>query len=389
MNNRLEKQNFLSRTIDSIWIIYLFPILIIVGKIIRWTVMYSTLIAYSKGWGYIYTILYGDVSLQFFEVEDVLAGSYGSDNNMYLLYKLVRLLFLNIPDDFYEFEVVITLLWGLMLFLIFTCVKKKVNVIEFVYVCLGIMVISVYSLSLAKEPMQMLYFVLLFVIIYSRQVPDKWKFLLGCGVIFLSAATFRLYYILILGFAVLIAAFMWIRTKSQNRETLSVYFIVGLYVKLVGVYFLGMQFLQIFMNTLYLRMADSILYASEATGSANTYIENVITNSTESAFHVALEYGVMVLRLLVPIELATLGIKYWAYITYQLCMTWLMIRTLRNYNNNTKMQNVALIFFIGFVFASATFEVDFGSWIRHGAVVMPVVLLMAGIVNQDYIESGK
>lgn len=386
MKENSERQNFLLQTIDSMYIIYLFPILIIIGKIVRWIMMYDTLISYSKGWGYINTILNTKITISFFEMEDVLTGSFGSDNNMYLMYKGLRALCLNIPDNFYEFEIVITLLWGFVLFLMFTYIKKRVNVIEFLYLFLGVMVISVYSLSLAKEPMQMLYFYLLFLVIYSERIPDNWKLIWGSGVIFFSAATFRVYYLLIIGFAVAVMTFLYFLREDQKEGELSTFNILGIYVKLVGVYFILMQFLQIFMNTLYLRLADSILYASDATESANTYIENVVTDSTNNVVLVALEYSMVVIRLLFPLELLSLGVKYWPYIIYQLCMTTLMLRTLRNYNTNTKMQNVALIFFLGFVFASATFEVDFGAWIRHGAVVMPLVLLLAGIVNRDYIE---
>lgn len=386
MKNRRPRRNILLETIDSMYIIYFFPLLIVIGKVVRWTMMVDTLINYSKGWGYIDTILNGSVSFSFFEAEDVLAGSEGSDSNMYLIFKLVRTLFLNIPDDFYEFEIAITILWGIMLFLLCTYIKKRVNVVEFVFVCVGIIVLNVYCFTLAKEPFQMLYFYLLFLVIYSTKISDNRKFIVGSLVILFSVATFRTYYILILVFAV--AAILLIKwmTKNKKQENIKPIGIVGIYLGLVGTYLAMMGVLKMTFGVLYIRMAECLLYASDATSSSNTYIENMVTNSTGNVVLVALEYGLVVLRLLFPIELLSLGVKYWPYIIYQFAMSILMIGTLRNYNKNTKIQNVSLLFFIGFVFASGTFEVDYGAWIRHGAVTLPLVLLMSGIINQNYLE---
>lgn len=373
---RKEKKSIVFSTVDARYIVYLFPLLMLIGKVVRWTIMKDSLINLSKGWGYIDMIISSDVSISFFEIEDLLEGDIGSDRNMYLVFKLVRFLFFNIPDDFYEFEIAITIIWGALLFCLCTYIRKYITVVEFLFVCLGIMALNVYSFSLAKEPFQMLYFYLLFWVIYSAKVPENRKLLAGCGVIFLSVATFRTYYVLILLFAIVALVILkWMKLG-----------ILGMYLGLVGTYCALMQCLKIVLNSLYIRMVSCLLYASDATSSSNTYIENVITDSMDSVILVTLEYALMVIRLLFPLEVLPLGIKYWPYVIYQICISVLMIQTIQTYETNSKIRNIALVFFIGFVFASATFEVDYGAWIRHEAVTFPLVLLMAGVINRDYIK---
>ncbi|MFI3213063.1 MAG: hypothetical protein R3Y24_06945 [Eubacteriales bacterium] len=385
--NIQKNTNILNRMVDSRLILLFFPLLTIIGKVVRWTIMRGTLINLSKGWGYVDVIVNQTVTFHFFEMEDVLEGSSGSDAALMLFYKFIRKLCFDIPDDFYSFEIVTTLILGAMLFVLCTKIKPYVTVMEFVFLTLAIMVLNVYCFSLAKESLQMMYFYLLFLVIYTKKVNDRYKLFFGSLVIFFSAATYRTYYVLILVFTFAFVFFMrFVKFKSDTILYLTVK-VTGLFLKMVGVYFAIMCTLLVMLDSLYERLATSLLFASDATSSANTYIENVITNSTANVFLVVIEYGVMVLRLLFPFELISLGVKYWPYIIYQLCMSVMMIRTTATYHRNSRIQNVALAFFVGFVFASATFEVDYGAWIRHGVVTLPLILLMSGTIEKKRIQT--
>lgn len=391
--DRMERRNsqrntgIFNRMIDSRLILLFFPLLMVIGKVVRWTIMRRTLINMSKGWGYVDVILNQTVTFHFFEAEDVLEGEVGSDAIVMLFYKFIRKLFFDIPDDFYDFEIVTTLILGILLFILCTKIKYYVTVMDFMFLGIAVMVLNVYGFSLGKESVQMLYFYLLFIVLYTKKINDKYKLLYGSLVILFSAATFRTYYVLILVFTYAFVFFMKFVSLRQDAIPYLTRKIVGLYIKMVGVYLGIMCVLKVVLGDLYERLASSLLFASEATSNSNTYIENVITDSMGNVFLVVLEYGVMVLRLLFPFELLSLGVKYWPYIIYQLCMSIMMIRTIATYRENTKTQNVALAFFVGFVFASATFEVDYGAWIRHGVVTLPIILLMSGMIERR--EHGR
>ncbi|MFI3326635.1 MAG: hypothetical protein R3Y35_10765 [Clostridia bacterium] len=381
------KNNMLNSTIDAKNILLIYPLLVIMGKVVRWTIMVETLINYSKGWGYIDDILYYNYDFTFLGVNDLLNGSHGEDTNMYIFFKIFRAICLNIPNDFYSFEVAITIIYGLILFILFTQIKKEISILEFVFVCLAIMVLNVYCFSLAKETFQMIYFYLLFLVLYTDKIPEKRKFLSALAVILLSTFTFRTYYFLIIVFT--LVAFFLVEYAIKKKPDNPMFNVLVVFLGLVGLYSLIMFTLKFTMPTLYLRMTSSLLWASTATSSSNTYTENWIATSSYDTLDVILEYAIYVLRLLFPFELVRLGLKYFPYIVYQLCMTGFVIRTLKSYVTNTKAQNVALLFMIGFIFTSATFESDFGSWIRHGVVTLPLLLILIGMVKPKESKKGK
>lgn len=373
--------------VDSRVLIALFPVLIILGKVVRWTVMRGTLINYSKGWGWVEPIMQGDWSWQFFGLEEVAEGDIGQGNNVISFFKaLWATIWGGLPASFEEFEIFITVTFGLLFLLVLLGMRRKLPLIEALFVCLSCGVMSVYCFCLSKEPFQMVFFLLMYAVLHSSVIPERQKLFWSFGVILLSASCFRTYYTLILVFAV---ACWWYLNRADNRVLsyrrgsglLGWASIVRLYLLAAGMYFVMMLLLSATNGELYDRFQDTLLYASDATGSSNTYIENVLSINEDSpnVITVTVEYALVILRLLFPFELVSNGPKYWPYVIYQLCMTMFLLRSLRNYRSNTRTQNAALIIFLGYVFASAAFEVDFGSWVRHCAVTTPIVLIMSGI----------
>ncbi|MFI3326690.1 MAG: hypothetical protein R3Y35_11050 [Clostridia bacterium] len=381
------KNNILNSTIDAKNILLFFPLLVIIGKFVRWTLMYGTLVSMSKGWGYVSGILYGNYSFTFLGINDLINGSPGEDTNMYIFFKAFRALCLNIPNDFYSFEIAITIVYCIMLFILCKQIKRVISVSEFIFVCLAIMVLNVYCFSLAKETFQMIYFYMLFLVLYTDKIPENKKFLSAVGVILLSTFTFRTYYFLII--VITLVTLLLVKYAIKKKPDKPIFNVFAVFFGLIGLYAIMMFTLKFAMPVLYTRMADSLLWASAATSSSNTYTENWVATSSYDTVAVIIEYGLYVLRLLFPLELMSLGIKYFPYIVYQLCMTGFMIRTLKTYITNTKAQNTALLVMIGFVFTSATFESDYGSWIRHGVVTLPLLLIMIGMIRPKERKKGE
>ena len=66
-------------------------------------------------------------------------------------------------------------------------------------------------------------------------------------------------------------------------------------------------------------------------------------------------------------------------------MTYYAVRGIVTIRENSSTKNIALLVYFAFLFASASFEVDYGSWIRHCAVTFPILLLMTEIVTVEEV----
>ncbi|MCD7778213.1 MAG: hypothetical protein LUH47_06905 [Clostridiales bacterium] len=269
--------------------------------------------------------------------------------------------------------------------------REYISIPEFIYLSLAVIAISVYSLSLGKEPFQMMFFFLLYAVLRSRFISNNMKFLSGVSVVILSSACFRTYYILIVIYAVVMFYLLKIYTgDGERRKAAELYdedgyiqwrIIIRIFIALILVYFFVLLLFYVVRPSLYIRFRNSLVSASQQTRRSNSYIENIlsINNRSQNVFTTWVEYIFVVFRLCFPVELAPLGPKYWPFIIYQCCCTWLMLKSLRRFQFNSAAQNSAMMLFVGFVFASASFEVDFGAWVRHCAVTLPMTLVMIGI----------
>ena len=274
-----ERHPILGMRVDSRVLIALFPVLIVLGKVVRWTVMRGTLINYSKGWGWVEPIMQGDWSWQFFGLEEVAEGDIGQGDNVISFFKaLWATIWGGLPASFEEFEIFITVTFGLLFLLVMLGMRRRLPLIEALFVCLSCGVMSVYCFCLSKEPFQMVFFLLMYAVLHSSLIPERQKLFWSFGVILLSASCFRTYYALILVFAVVC---WWQLSRAENPARsyrryggkLGWISIAKLYLLAVGAYFAMMLLLSVANGELYDRFQDTLLYASEATGSSNTYIE--------------------------------------------------------------------------------------------------------------------
>lgn len=383
--NKVSVWNY---TLSSKSLILLYPLFVVIAKVIRWTIMYGTLISFSKGWGAVDPIVKNEFNFQFFGIDEIMATNSDSWGNAIAIFKILRGMFFFVLDSFQTFEVAITIIWGLFLLLVISKLNKSLNVIQWLFIMLSCMVLNIFDFALAKEPIQMLYFLLIFTILVSKQFTSWQKELLSYGVIILSIMTFRVYYVLILFFALIFKYVMKVvlklkKGKKEKKDNqLSTSKIIIIFLVMFLSYFVFMAVLMVVNGGFYKRFADSLLTASDATRSSNSYIENIIADrTTTNVLLIALEYALVVLRMTFPVELLKLGIKYYPYVAYQIFTSILMLKTLASCRKNTKEQNIALIIYMGFLFASCTFEVDFGAWVRHGAVTFPVLVVMIGAIK--------
>ena len=119
---------------------------------------------------------------------------------------------------------------------------------------------------------------------------------------------------------------------------------------------------------------------------ANTYIHNIIAQNDSNILLVFAEYIMAVIRLSFPVELVFLGIKYIPYVVFQ---SFSSIFIIKSFKKNNRVINIALMLYFAFLFMSASFEVDFGTWLRHQTVIYPILFIVVDIVKIDKNKEEK
>ena len=117
-----------------------------------------------------------------------------------------------------------------------------------------------------------------------------------------------------------------------------------------------------------------------------TIIQNWIGGDSASSDNLPLflaNYGVNAARMLVPVELLTKGMQYIPFLFFQLAVTVYLAGLFVHVDEiEDENQFLALSIFLGYFLASAIFEPDFGSWVRHESATFPVLHLLVMSSNQ-------
>lgn len=356
------KQDFYVKTT----VIIVAMIFLIAGaKVIRYTIMKSELIYMSIGHAMLPMI---NDENSILDDEEISQEELDATQKSAALFKNINFFELKTLE---EFEAYITILWNVMLLIIIFSLRKRLNVMQAIFLVLSILVLNIFDFNLAKEPFQMLYFILIYVVITSKALKDNFKYILCFGILYWASVSFREYYILI---AMFMLGASWIcKTFILMKEKLKIFDIV-LVIVVFGIgYFLLLSVAKVAMPEDY----AELIRVRTREGPAKTQIRNWITNSDSNLVLFTLDYLVMLVRMMVPVELITFGPKYWPYVAYQVMVTFYVVMALKNIRKNHKAKNVALYVYLGFLCGSATFEPDFGSWVRHEAAIAPVLFILA------------
>ena len=198
MNKKIIFRNFKKNII-----IFLFIFLIIIGKVVRYTIMKETLVEPGIGHSMIANvasriILFG-LTFDSKEAEDSISAS----DNATSFFSLINFFKISTYEGM---EIYISIIWNLLLLLLIFRVKDSLSIFEFIFLTLSIVVLNIFDFCLAKEPVQMLYFILIYFVL-TKCKSFKKMFILTMLIILFSAITFRLYYILIIPFMLFCFAF--------------------------------------------------------------------------------------------------------------------------------------------------------------------------------------
>lgn len=356
-------------------LLFVFVLVAIAGKIVRYTVMYDTLVETGIGHSMLSdvnndTSEFGITISSSASDEDV---SNATDNASFIYSKLN---FLNFATTYEHYEILISIIWNILLLIIICHSRSSLDMFQFLFLCLTIAVLNIFDFCLAKEPVQMLYFILMFYILISRKFNDTAKFVLCFLTFILSAFTYRVYYILMAAFMILV--FCLYKFLLPKIKKVKLWHIILILMLISISYFVLLKVL----NVIYPDAYNEIIRVRLRTSSAASDLRAIF--KSENLVVLSIDYILVLIRLLFPVELIRFGPKYAIYVLYQLTITYLVIKNVINVNSISKNQKIALCIYIAFLMGSATFEPDFGSWIRHEAVTFPVFFLLLNSMKEKY-----
>lgn len=354
--------------------------LIILAKIVRWTIMYPQLVGMSIGWGYVSKIQ--SIPFQGFEAP----GLWGSNTtssfvgeNTISFFQLLDLGF----TSYQGWEVYLTIIYNILIFL---CVKnfyernpyagRKENC--FVY--LNVAILNIFCLNLAKEPYQMVFFFLMAMAIAIPKDYNRKSIALIVALVLTILYSRKYFGLVLMYFLILNFVVDKLFGKNQQEQTEMSDNKKKMYGKLFLMVILFGVLHYFFMSYLMTNNADTydaMVHAnSRDWTAAASEITPLFPNSNPALL--AVDYFLKILRLMVPIELLfKLKVTYLFLLVYQGLLLTFLARTFRN---RDKQQNptrtIAMYLYIAFLLCSAAFEPDFGSWVRHQGVAFPVILLL-------------
>lgn len=343
-------------------LLFLFPFLIIIGKIIRWTLMKTVLVDNGIGYTFLNYISSGNVKFSILSDEFVMDTS---GNASFIFYYLGKIF--GISNTYISYEILITILWNAIVLYLIIKNKKSYSMRELLFLILSVIVLNIFDFCLAKEPIQFLYFLLIYFVLKSTKLSMKGKYIMSILILLLSVLTFRTYYLLIIVFFIVchVLCSIFINSKSGNK----ILKIFCLLLLISFVYFMMLNVAKIIAPSSYSQLLRVRLRVS----SASSDMRSLFMSNNLVIF--SIDYLLMIIRMLFPLELIRLGPKYLFYIIYQLVITKFVFDKIKTIKNNNAQVNLALYIFLGFLCASATFEPDFGSWVRHETVLFPLMLI--------------
>lgn len=269
--------------------------------------------------------------------------------------------------------------WSIMLGILFTIMLiilvsrvKEMSMSECIYTLMATGLMNIYVFNLAKEPIQMTYFLFIMLIIVSPIKNTFIKIIACCGIYYWEANTFREYYIIMAVMAlVLYFIFLWL--KSRKKEINKKYIIVAIILC-----FLAM-FVFVYASQFVDKEAydDALIVRDEYDNEgANSVINNPIEVSGNYV-NFMIDYVINAIRMMFPLELLIKSPVYAPFVIYQIFILVYWIRAMKNIRRLNNEIMLALVCFTAYLFGSFVFEPDFGSWVRHEAAAFPIFYILA------------
>lgn len=255
-----------------------------------------------------------------------------------------------------------------ILLFFFPLLKFKHSVITFFFVGLWYLLNCIYMIQYTKEHLALIVTSIMFAVFVSG-----WRyFTFYIVVAVLYSIYFRVYWVIFAG-----AAFYFYCVFNYfNFRRISWFFVI-----------FGIIFMTLFLSISLDGNLSMIRYRMNedrlGTGVANSAILPLIEGGGYVVDIINATYSYI--SLVFPFSLVMQGsILYFGFAIFQLSFIWLFIKSC--YRNQDKTSKVALSFLVAFIFSQALFVPDYGAYLRHYMVVVPI-LLFVFVRNLSLTES--
>lgn len=355
--------------------------LVLLSKLVRWTIMKPQLVDMSIGWGMVQQMNNGNFA--------PFAAGGGATPNSIAIYDIFNVCGLS---TYVEWEWFITIGFNLVIFALvssFYRSNKSVGLYETLFLYLNIAILNIFCFNMAKEPAQFLCFILMALAITLPKGYKPKLITLACVLIW-TTIYMRTYYglILIYLFIVEFVVNNWLLkvdiSDKKGRMKL-VYTIIG-----VIAFFALCQF--VLLSVLSVVSPETYAEMIWANNRADTPAASQITPIFESENRVlfTIDYFFKIFRLMLPIELLIKGkVTYLFIILYHYLLCIFLLRNFLEHGKSSATKRLAFYLYIAFWLCSAAFEPDFGSWSRHEGVAFPIIILMLYSNPQKNIDEEK
>ena len=414
--------------------LYWFIPIIIASKIVRWTIMYQKLVLMSIGNGMVYRMYFEMYSFRMSVLSQTSNISSVAESNAGALFSAI-----NFFNCIYleEWEIYISIIYNIIAFLLvrdFYRRTPQAGVKENIFVYLGVAILNIFCFCLSKEPYQMLFFILMALAIIKGKTYQQKGIFLGAA-LFITVLLSRKYYGLVLIYYFLLQYIVRYffdninyQTKNGRQKLISNIFFTSI---IIGVsYFFLLSYLATSDEGTYTEMIDANYRDMSRSSVADSEIVPFFPKGNR--VFATFDYVIKIFRLMFPFELLIKGkIKYIFFIVFQSLLVLFIERAFINRKKNDitiveeeeeneednkeevtisdndeetvfqedfedeieenddqrvlRLQQEedrrlsrtsALYLYLAFLLCSAAFEPDFGSWIRHQGVALPIILLI-------------
>lgn len=416
------------KNISSLYI-WIIPI-ILVAKIVRWTIMFEKLVAMSIGHGMIGKILSGEyTTLRVAGLSEASSGTDICEHNTVVVLGFLKYLG---ATSLLGYEVVITIVFNIILIAYCIDFYKRTPTAgtwENIFVYIGIAILNIFCFNLSKEPYQMLFFFLMAMGIKAGN-GYKQKSLYLSIALFLTVLFARKYYALVLFYFFLInymVRFLYENIDFSTKQGMKKLLTNSIFAACI----MGLAYMFILS---YFAASNEDAYQGMVIANYRSTITSFVSDSeivpifsSKNPLMMSFDYTIKIFRLLMPIELLLKGkITYLFLIGFQSLLIYFIAQAFVS-NNKAKEDSLddedeeideeeekeeeeeeekeeekeeeeddeeeddafvaikkdrqdtrrcALYLYLAFLLCSASFEPDFGSWIRHQGVTLPVLLLI-------------
>lgn len=348
-------------------VIFLWIFLVLFAKVIRYTVLKETLVDAGIGHKMVAAINNNSTFFSFFDSQNSKDSIGDSIGNAAFFWDKINLLHLN---TYIGFEVFITVIWNILMIVCLYRCKSNFNTIEILFLITSILMLNIFDFTISKEPIQAVFFLICFFVLVSNMRHGQ-KVIWTFGVIMISVFTFRSYYILMIFWAGLFFFLQHLLLKKR----INVCKLLIIFLCISFSYFLLLFVLQKTIPSVY----NEFIRVRTRESTATTDIRLWFPSSNLTMF--CLDYFIIVLRLLFPIELIRFGPKFFVYVISQLIMSSIYLGSFFKIRTALFEEKISFCLFSGFIFMSAAFEPDFGSWVRHEAALFPIMLIFSGLIQ--------